>query len=52
MQTLIPAWLLIPFAVMLLSIAVLPLLPKVGEWWEENRNKLLVSLLLGIPVTI
>ena len=52
MQTLIPAWLLIPFAVMLLSIAVLPLLPKVGEWWEENRNKLLVSLLLGIPVAI
>ena len=52
METLIPAWLLIPFAVMLLSIAVLPLLPKVGEWWEENRNKLLVSLLLGIPVAI
>ena len=48
----IPGWMLIPFAVMLLSIAVLPLLPKVGEWWEHNQNKLLVSLLLGVPVGI
>jgi len=48
----IPSWMLIPFAVMLLSIAVLPLLPKVGEWWEHNLNKLLVSLILGIPVAI
>lgn len=43
---------LIPFAVMLLCIAVLPLVPHVGEWWEENRNKLIVSLVLGIPVSI
>ncbi|MCQ2323275.1 MAG: sodium:proton antiporter [Paludibacteraceae bacterium] len=48
----IPAWMLIPFAMMLLSIAILPLLPKVGEWWEENKNKLIVSLILGIPVGI
>ena len=40
---------LIPFAAMLLSIAILPLLPKVGEWWEHNMNKLLVSFLLGVP---
>lgn len=46
----IPAWMLIPFVVMLLCIAVLPLLPKVGEWWEENTHKLYVSLLLGFPV--
>ena len=43
---------LIPFAVMLLAIAILPLIPKVGEWWEHNTNKLLVSLLLGVPVGI
>ncbi len=35
---------------MLLSIAILPLIPKVGEWWEDNLNKLLVSIMLGIPV--
>ena len=50
--TLIPAWMLIPFAVMLLCIAVLPLIPHVGEWWEHNLHKLYVSLLLGTPVAI
>lgn len=48
----IPGWMLIPFAVMLLCIAVLPLLPKVGEWWEENTHKLIVSVILGAPVGI
>jgi len=48
----IPSWMLIPFAVMLLSIAVLPLIPHVGEWWEHNLHKLYVSLLLGTPVAI
>lgn len=43
---------LIPFAVMLLCIAVLPLIPHVGEWWEHNTHKLYVSLLLGVPVAI
>ncbi|MEE1070427.1 MAG: sodium:proton antiporter [Paludibacteraceae bacterium] len=50
--TLIPAWMLIPFAAMLLCIAVLPLIPHVGEWWEHNLHKLYVSLLLGTPVAI
>lgn len=52
MEHVIPAWMLIPFALMLLSIAILPLLPKVGEWWEENVHKLIVSLILGVPVAI
>lgn len=51
MEHLIPAWMLIPFVVMLLCIAVLPL-TKVGEWWEHNIHKLYVSLILGIPVGI
>ena len=50
LEHLIPSWMLIPFAVMLLCIAVLPLLPHVGEWWEHNLHKLYVSLLLGVPV--
>ena len=48
----IPAWMLIPFVVMLLCIAILPLIPRVGEWWEHNLHKLYVSLLLGTPVAI
>ena len=51
-EHLIPAWMLIPFVVMLLCIAVLPLIPHVGEWWEHNLHKLYVSLLLGTPVGI
>ena len=51
-EHLIPAWMLIPFAVMLLCIAVLPLIPHVGEWWEHNLHKLYVSLLLGTPVGV
>ena len=31
MSTLIPAWLCIPFAGLLLNIAVVPLVA--GEWW-------------------
>ena len=52
LEHLIPGWMLIPFAVMLLCIAVLPLIPHVGEWWEENIHKLYVSLILGVPVGI
>jgi Na+/H+ antiporter NhaD/arsenite permease-like protein len=43
---------LIPFVVMLLCIAILPLIPHVGEWWEHNVHKLYVSLILGVPVGI
>jgi len=49
MEHMIPAWMLIPFAVQLLVIAVLPL-TKWGEWWESNLHKFFVSLLLGVPV--
>ncbi|MBQ8969319.1 MAG: sodium:proton antiporter [Bacteroidaceae bacterium] len=45
----IPAWMLIPFVVQLLLIAVLPL-TRLAEWWESNVHKLYVSLLLGVPV--
>lgn len=45
----IPAWLMIPFAVQLLCVAVLPL-TRAAAWWESNVHKLIVSLLLGAPV--
>ena len=44
------AWSMTPFALMLLMIAVGPLL--VERWWEKNANKLIVSLLLGIPTAV
>ena len=51
MEHIIPAWMLIPFVVMLLCIAILPL-TKFEEWWEHNLHKLYVSLILGVPVGI
>jgi len=43
-----PLWAIIPFVLMLLCIALGPLFFE--NWWEKNKNKLLVSLILGIPV--
>ncbi|MBI2883846.1 MAG: sodium:proton antiporter [Candidatus Methylomirabilis oxyfera] len=37
-----------PFALLLLSIAVLPLL--VPHWWESNLNKGIISTLFALPV--
>mgnify|MGYP000013081216 CR=1 FL=1 len=40
-----------PFAALLLCIALLPLIHRTAHWWEHNRNKLLVSLILaGVTV--
>ncbi len=44
------AWSLIPFVLMLLMIAIGPLIAE--KWWEKNLNKLIVSLVLGIPTAI
>lgn len=46
----IELWMLIPFGVMLLSIAVAPLIAP--RWWDKNINKLLYTLLVAIPTTI
>ncbi|HEX3657975.1 MAG TPA: sodium:proton antiporter [Pirellulales bacterium] len=46
--TQLPALSVLPFAGMLAAIALLPL--AAGHWWEKNRNKFLVSLVLGLPV--
>jgi len=39
-------WIL-PFLVLLLGIAVLPLLKRTAPWWDRNRNKLVFSLVLS-----
>ncbi len=46
----LPLWTVSFFALMLLSIAVMPLLAE--QWWERNRNKAIVSTVLAIPVLI
>ncbi|MGB9771386.1 MAG: sodium:proton antiporter [Candidatus Kapaibacteriota bacterium] len=46
----IPVYANLPFVFMLLAIAVLPLLTP--HFWESNKNKLMVSLVLGIPTAI
>ena len=51
MEHIIPSWMLIPFVLQLLCIAILPL-TKLEEWWENNLHKLYVSLILGVPVGI
>ena len=43
-------WMLIPFVVMLLTIAVAPLVAE--HWWEKNRNKLIFTLIVSIPTAI
>lgn len=46
----IPAYANVPFVLMLLAIAILPL--ATPHFWESNKNKLIVSFILGIPTAI
>jgi len=45
-----PTWIVgcIPFVVLLLSIAIVPMIPAMEHWWERNSSKLLVSCTLGL----
>jgi Na+/H+ antiporter NhaD/arsenite permease-like protein len=44
----LPYWSVIPFILILLAIAIIPLFQ--GNWWESNLNKAVVSLLCSLPV--
>ena len=44
----LPFWSVIPFAGLLLSIAVLPMVAE--HWWHSNRNQLIVALGWASPV--
>lgn len=37
-------WAVLPFVGILLTIATFPLIPATAHWWENNRNRLMVSL--------
>jgi Na+/H+ antiporter NhaD/arsenite permease-like protein len=43
-----PLWTIFPFLAYLLGIAVVPIL--FGHFWESNRNKLVVALVISSPV--
>ena len=45
-------WGIIPFVLMLLSIAILPLIPATAHLWERPRNQLILALVLGVPVAL
>ena len=46
----IPLIALLPFILMLLSIAVFPLFWN--HFWEKNKNKLIIAIILSVPVII
>lgn len=45
-------WSLLPFAAMLASIAILPIIPATSHWWEKRSSQLLIALVLGAPTLI
>lgn len=44
----LPHWTMLPFATLLLCVALLPLFAN--HWWEHNRHKGLIAALLSAPV--
>ena len=46
----IPLFSTIPFVLMLLSIAIFPLFWN--HFWEKNKNKLIIAIILSAPVII
>src|SRR5262245_22380519 len=44
----LPIWTALPFAGLLLCIAILPL--AIPEFWDRNRNKALIAFALALPV--
>ncbi|MDO4551679.1 MAG: sodium:proton antiporter [Planctomycetia bacterium] len=51
-KTLPPFYMIIPFAALLLAIALLPLIPFTEHWWESNLHRFYVAAVLGILTLI
>ncbi|MFA6133082.1 MAG: sodium:proton antiporter [Phycisphaerae bacterium] len=47
-----PFWTAVPFVLMLLCIAIIPLIPACARFWHHNRNKLIIALGLSVPVML
>jgi Na+/H+ antiporter NhaD/arsenite permease-like protein len=46
----LPVATVVPFALLLLAIAVLPLVAS--HWWEHNKNKGIIAAILAAPIAI
>jgi len=46
----LPLWSVLPFVVLLLAIAVLPLCA--AHWWEHNRSKAIVAAAASVPIVL
>ncbi|MCC7170562.1 MAG: sodium:proton antiporter, partial [Planctomycetes bacterium] len=44
----LPLWTVVPFALLLLAIAVFPLFA--AHWWEHNANKAKVVAICALPI--
>ena len=44
----LPLWTVLPFALLLIAIAVMPL--AAGHWWEHNRSKAIVAAIFSVPI--
>lgn len=47
-----PYWMIIPFAALLLAIAIFPLVPFTEHWWESNLHRFEVAATLGFLTLI
>ncbi|MCH8852173.1 MAG: sodium:proton antiporter, partial [Planctomycetes bacterium] len=45
-------WAVIPFAALLLCIAILPLMKFTEHWWHHNKNRFLIAAGLGVITLI
>lgn len=48
----IPLWACLPFALLLICIALFPLLPATKHLWERRSVQLVIALAMGLPVGI
>ncbi len=46
----LPVYTIVPFAALLLAIALMPL--TVAEWWDQNRNKGIVAAACALPIVV
>jgi len=46
----LPVYTIVPFAALLLAIALLPL--TIPEWWDHNRNKGIVAATCAAPIVV
>ncbi|MDR1484483.1 MAG: sodium:proton antiporter [Planctomycetaceae bacterium] len=43
-----PYFMVLPFVILLLCIAILPLIPSAARFWDSNLNKFFVAAVLGV----